>query len=499
MDAVYYSPRKNQLFICQSKWIKSGNGGVDKGDILKFLKGVTDLLHLKYEEFNDKLRRHSDLIENAVYGPNIKIRLILAYSGNKISDENRSLIIQKISDFNDTDEDIFFEEYNLKNAYSDLKDAVDGEPINTELDLLHWGYTSEPFKAYYGTVNCGHIAELLESANNRIYSKNIRSFIGLSTINNEIVSTLVNNPENFFYLNNGIVLLCKEVQRSKFNSGKRENGKFHLKDLTVVNGAQTVGAINYAFEKQPEKVNLAQVFVKIISLENTPENFDKNITIASNTQNKIEKRDFVSLDTQQKRLIDEFYLNGLKYHTKRNDKELIKNSENYYFEEATISLACFQDEVDFSTYAKREIGKLWDDRLYKQLFNDHLNSFVLVTLITIFREVEKNVKQLESEERLINSHGIYLLTHLFYINISKPKLNNPQFDSESYLKDEFKEDFTRYTKRLVHAYKEISPNNRFPLSIFKNFKYCRRMKEEIISKESIPRVGHTLNLFEDPA
>ncbi|RKS42559.1 AIPR protein [Gillisia mitskevichiae] len=358
LDAVYYSHSKNQLFICQSKWIKNGNGGVDKGEILKFVNGITDLLHLNYADFNDKLKQHSELIEEAIYGPNIKIRIILAYSGNKISDENKSLITDKVDEFNDTDEDIFFEEYNLKNAYSDLKDAVDGEPINAELDLLHWGYSSEPFKAYYGTVNCGHIAELLDSASSRIYSKNIRSFVGLSTINNEIINTLVKNPENFFYLNNGIVLLCKEIKKSKYNSGKRESGKFHLTDLTVVNGAQTVGAINYAFNKQPEKVNLAQVFIKIISLEDTPEHFDKQITIASNTQNKIEKRDFVSLDKQQKRLIHDFYLNGLKYHTKRDDKELIKNDENFYFEEATISLACFQDDIDFSTYAKREIGKL---------------------------------------------------------------------------------------------------------------------------------------------
>lgn len=498
LDAVYYSPSKNQLFLCQSKWIKNGNGGVDKGEILKFLKGVTDLLHLKYGEFNDKLRKHSELIENAVYGPNIKIRLVLAYSGNKISDENLSLIQEKVDEFNDTDEDIFFEEYNLKSAYSDLKDAVDGEPINAELDLLHWGYNSEPFKAYYGTVNCGRIAELLESANTRIYSKNIRSFIGLSTINNEIVNTLINNPENFFYLNNGIVLLCKQIQRSKFNSGKRENGKFHLKDLTVVNGAQTVGAINYAFEKQPEKVNLAQVFVKIISLEETPENFDKDITIASNTQNKIEKRDFVSLDKQQKRLIDEFYLNGLKYHTKRNDKELIKNDENFYFEEATISLACFQEDVDLSTYAKREIGKLWDDKFYTQLFNDRLNISVLINLIIISREIEREVKKLDAKERLINSHGIYLLTHLFYINISKEKLYNPHFDIKVYMKNEFKEDFMRYTQRLVRAYDKVSPDNKFPLSIFKNFKYCRKMKEEVIAKEGIPRIGQTLNLFGDP-
>lgn len=497
IDAVYYSTTQNELYICQSKWIKKGTGGVDKGEILKFLKGIVDLLHLNFKDFNEKFKKHSANIENTILSANVKIKIVIAYSGDSLSKENKKLITDKVDEFNDTEEVIFFQEYNIKNAYSNLKDSIDGEPINADIDLSDWGYTNEPYKSFYGTVNCGQIAELLEISNRRIYSKNIRSFIGLTGINNEIVNTLIKEPEKFFYLNNGIVLLCKEINKSPYNSGKRELGKFHLTDLTVVNGAQTVGAINYSFKKQPDKVNTAKVFVKIISLENTPEHFDKNITIASNTQNKIEKRDFVSLDIQQKRLINEFFLSGLKYHTKRDDKELVKNFENYYFEEATISLACSKDDVDFSTYAKREIGKLWGDQSYSQLFNDKLNIQVLINLVNIFRAIDINIKQLQSSERLICSHGLYLITHLIYNNIGKGKIHNPKFDSREYIKNDFSKDFKTYSTRLVQVYKDKFPNNKFPLSIFKNFKYCRSLKDEILSKEGKPRVGQTLNLFDE--
>ncbi|GFD75555.1 putative abortive infection phage resistance protein [Tenacibaculum sp. KUL113] len=497
IDAVYYSTTQNELYICQSKWIKKGTGGVDKGEILKFLKGIVDLLHLNFKDFNEKFKKHSANIENTILTANVKIKIVIAYSGDSLSKENKKLITDKVDEFNDTEEVIFFQEYNIKNAYSNLKDSIDGEPINADIDLSDWGYTNEPYKSFYGTVNCGQIAELLEISNRRIYSKNIRSFIGLTGINNEIVNTLIKEPEKFFYLNNGIVLLCKEINKSPYNSGKRELGKFHLTDLTVVNGAQTVGAINYSFKKQPDKVNTAKVFVKIISLENTPEHFDKNITIASNTQNKIEKRDFVSLDIQQKRLINEFFLSGLKYHTKRDDKELVKNFENYYFEEATISLACSKDDIDFSTYAKREIGKLWEDQSYSQLFNDKLNIQVLINLVNIFRAIDINIKQLQSSERLICSHGLYLITHLIYNNIGKGKIHNPKFDSREYIKNDFSKDFKTYSTRLVQVYKDKFPNNKFPLSIFKNFKYCRSLKDEILSKEGKPRVGQTLNLFDE--
>lgn len=495
IDGVFYSSSKNELIICQSKWIKKGVGGVDKGEILKFLKGIDDLIKLDFSDFNNKLKKHAKLIEETLFTANVQIKIVLAYSGDNLSKENRKLISDNIDDYNDTEEVIFFQEYNLKDAYNYLKDSVDGEPINADIDLFDWGHTNDPYKSYYGTISCGKIAELLEESNRRIYSKNIRSFIGLTGINNEIVKTLINEPEKFFYLNNGIILLCKSIAKSPYNSGKREVGKFQLNDLTIVNGAQTAGAIQFAFKKQSDKVNNAKVFIKIISLEDTPKNFDKNITIASNTQNKIEKRDFVSLDSQQKRITHDFFLAGIKYHTKRDDKDLKRDKENYYFEEATVSLACFQDDVDFSTYAKREIGKLWEDAAYNKLFNDKLNIQVLTNLIDIYRQIETRIKTLDVLQKLVCSHGVYLITHLMLTKIGQKSLLNPGFDITNYLKNELDKDFSRITKALMNSYQINFSNNKYPLSIFKNFNYCRKMRDEVSKNDGREYVGQ-INLFD---
>lgn len=495
IDGVFYSSSKNELFIYQSKWIKKGVGGVDKGEILKFLKGIDDLIRLDFSDFNEKLKKHTKLIEEAILTANVQIKIILAYSGDSLSKENRKLISDKIDEYNDTEEVIFFQEYNLKDAYNSLKDSVDGEPINTDIDLFDWGHTNDPYKSYYGTISCGKIAELLEESNRRIYSKNIRSFIGLTGINNEIVKTLINDPEKFFYLNNGIILLCKSITKSAYNSGKREVGKFQLNDLTIVNGAQTAGAIQFAFKKQPDKVNNAKVFIKIISLEDTPKNFDKNITIASNTQNKIEKRDFVSLDSQQKRITHDFFLAGIKYHTKRDDKDLKRDKENYYFEEATVSLACFQDDVDFSTYAKREIGKLWEDAAYNKLFNDRLNIQVLTNLIDIYRQIETRIRTLDVHQKLVCSHGVYLITNLMLSKIGQKHLLNPSFDITHYLKSNFDNDFVAITKALMNSYRINFSNNKYPLSIFKNFKYCRKMRDDVSMNDGREYVGQ-ISLFD---
>lgn len=482
LDAILYSQISNTLYICQSKFNKKGNCTFDKGETFKFLEGINDILSLNFSKFNSKVNSLKKDIEFAINSSNIKIEIVLIHSGNKLSDEIGNLIKDKIEALNDTDEVIFFEEYSLVKAYNHLKEAVNGEPINVDIDLFNWGINEEPYKSYYGIVNCGSIAELAENNPKRLFSKNLRSFIGINSINYNIVKSIISNPEQFFYLNNGIVLLCKEIKKSPFNSGKRDIGKFQLLDVSIINGAQTVGSIKYGFSKQPDKVNNANVFVKIISLENAPKDFDKHITIASNTQNRIEKRDFISLDEQQNRLINEFFLSNLIYHVKRDDLNETKDDKSYYFEEATISLAGFQDNIDFSTYAKREIGKLWEDEYYNILFNEKLNVNFLVNIIKVFREIEKYIKSLDDNERYICSHGIYLISNIIYNN-HKSTLQNPNIDIINFLNFEFKNDIFRICHRIVFVYNSKFTQNKIPLSVFKNFKFCREIKENILELE----------------
>lgn len=501
IDMIYYSDDSNTLFLIQSKWIRGGNGGVDQADIHKFLKGVKDLLHLKFDEFNDKIKKHAAKLESSILNPNVRIDIVLSYSGKSLSTDNYKLITNLINEFNDTDEVIFFTDFNLSVAYGFLKDSLEGEPINADLDIYEWGKTDEPVKCYYGLLYAGQIAELFSSNQSRIFSKNIRGFIGESEINKDIIETVVKSPENFFYLNNGLTLICKKIKKLVYGANDRHVGKFHLEDLTIINGAQTVGSINSAFSREPEKVASAKVFVKIISLENCPVNFGQKITVATNTQNKIEKRDFVSLDKQQERIKNEIMLAGYYYHAKRDDKKIIYDQNNFYLEEATIALACFHEDVDYSTYAKREIGKLWEDttsKPYTDLFNDKLQPHKLINLIKVFRAIDSFIKKriLINEHRLICSHGLYFISHVHLQNMNKELILNPSNRIEDYLDNGFLEEIETWTNRTVSTYMDYF-QVKFPLPIFKNFNYCRKMKNEMYRKEGKPVVGQTLFLFQD--
>jgi len=44
LDAIYYSPNDQKLWIIQSKFIASGRGEPDLGDFVKFITGMRNLL-----------------------------------------------------------------------------------------------------------------------------------------------------------------------------------------------------------------------------------------------------------------------------------------------------------------------------------------------------------------------------------------------------------------------------------------------------------------------
>ena len=138
-------------------------------------------------------------------------------------------------------------------------------------------------------------------------------FLGSTEVNTTIVDTLLSSPQDFWYFNNGISALCRIVKKKPIGGATRETGIFECYDLRVVNGAQTVGAIAHAAQKNPAAVANARVPFRLISLEQCPPDFGKKVTRYNNTQNRIDRRDFVALDIEKERIRGELILEGVTY------------------------------------------------------------------------------------------------------------------------------------------------------------------------------------------
>lgn len=148
---------------------------------------------------------------------------------------------------------------------------------------------------------------------NRLFAKNIRYYKGSTDVNQGIKEVLRTEPEKFFYYNNGVKLLCRKITRKAAHSTDRITGLFALEGVSLVNGAQTTGSIGAVYADMPDVVARAKVFIQMIDLADTEEEQATQITRFTNTQNRIDGKDFAALDPEQERIKNELSFSGIQY------------------------------------------------------------------------------------------------------------------------------------------------------------------------------------------
>ena len=270
--------------------------------------------------------------------------------------------------------------------------------------ISNWGSVDAPFKAYYGTIQVSAVGEWYNQYGNQLFAKNIRYYKGSTEVNQGIKEVLKTQPE-------------KITKKLPYSTGNNV-GLFALEGVSLVNGAQTTGVIGAVCLENPELIESAKVFVQMIDLGDAENDQAVQITKLSNTQNRIDSKDFVALDPQQDRLRMELNLAGIQYLYKSGSK-LDDPVHQISLDEAIVSQACTLDDLSIVALVKRNIGALTEniDRPpYKLLFNGATNSFAMYNGVQVLRSVDFYIKQNEPTEtgrkRLVLIHGNRFLLHL---------------------------------------------------------------------------------------
>lgn len=486
IDAVYFDKRYKELWLIQSKWIKSGDGEPNTGESQKFKSGVLDLIDLKLDRFNKKTQAKEPEIIEALEDSLVKIKIVLAHTGSdSISDHNKRIFDDLLEELNDPTELAIFYKFTLKQAHKSLVGSLEGQPIKADLALSNWGKVEQPYYAIYGTINGSDLAQLWAENRARLFSDNIRDFIGFSEVNEDIKETAINQPDNFYFYNNGVTALCQSIKKKPLGGGDRTVGIFVADDLKIVNGAQTVGSIGNAFELYPDQVSKVNIFIKVISLEGCPPDFGLNVTKKTNTQNRVDKRDFVSLDPEQDRIKTELALEGITYHFKRSDEAIKQDDQNCYVEEAITALACSKEDVSSAVQAKREVGKLWED-INKKPYTEIINSSVTATQIwravKVMRAVTQRLKIKEQatkgRDKSCFIHSNRFILNLVCNKIGRQALSDSAFDFTTY--------YSTHLPAIIDSVATVTNDKIeefFPTSlihqVFRNFSKCKQLKIEV--------------------
>ena len=289
IDAVYYDPSRNKLFLIQAKWSNKGTSTIATGDLRKFIAGTYDLLNEEWGKFNEKFKAISTEISKGIRN-DPEIVLIATYnSDNPISSECKEIVDEFLKENNSDSQDVVaFEKFELKRIIRCVKAAKAGSKTDIEVNLLQWGEQADPYYSVYGKVSCADIAQWYVEHGDLLFTENIRNTLSDSDINLQIESSLLKSPKDFWYLNNGITAIADGIKRKLIGLGEqRDSSYWKISNIKIVNGAQTTGSIFSAHNKDSKATPQAYVQVKIISLEDSPLDLAGKITTATNTQNKV--------------------------------------------------------------------------------------------------------------------------------------------------------------------------------------------------------------------
>lgn len=485
IDAVYNDTSQKKLILVQSKWRKDGNGSVTQEEANTFISGIKRIINLDFDGCNAKLAAKQQEITSAIRDMDYQIEMIFCHTGSQSIDTYALRPINELLgqvNEDDTTELLVFVESKLQDMYDYLANGQNGDSIVLDDVLINnWGTIDAPYKAYYGTIPVAAIGEWFAQYGNRLFAKNIRYYKGSTEVNQGIKEVLKNEPDKFFYYNNGIKVLCKKITKKAAYSTDRNTGLFVLEGVSLVNGAQTTGTIGTVYAESPELLSSACVYIQMIDLGEASEEQAAQITKLSNTQNRIEGKDFASLDPNQERLRMELSFGGIQYLYKAGAK-IDSPERQISLDEAIVAQACSLDDLTITALAKRNVGALTENIEkvpYKLLFNGSTNSFSLHNNVQVLRAVEHCISQNEptvtGRKRLVLVHGNRYLLHLVIGRVQQTEGFTTQYIGAAEIEAMVTAVFTEVWES-VYASMEEHFSESYPAHIFKNVGRLRTLE-----------------------
>ncbi len=479
IDAVAVDETGLQVVVVQAKWHDRGNKNIDLGEAHKFLAGLKALTNLDFDRFNDKLSPMAVGVEEVLSEPGSKIALVVVSTGpSRLSNEVGQAFEDVCAELNEPGDIAGLTVLGLSDIYRFLTESIDGTGLNLDITLEQWGMLSEPYEAFYGTVSATAVGGWYEQHGDRLFDRNIRRALGGTSVNTALIDTLCSQSHQFWYFNNGITVLCEWIDPAVAGAPNRNSRMFRLQGVSVVNGAQTVASISAALRQCSEAAAGAQVWVRLISLEGCPENFGTQVTRATNTQNAVENRDFVSLDPEQTRLRHDFMLTFGKTYAIKRGGPAPTDDAGCSVVEAAVALACAQDDTALAVYAKANVGRLWastDAPPYTTLFHKGLAAAQVWRSVQVLRKVDAS---LDSEQRKLTGRlkaiavqGNRIVTHLVFDLLDRSGIDDPLADWTQRL-----DGVSALALKILGSVTDVVESDfaeNYVTSLFKNIGKCR--------------------------
>jgi AIPR protein len=256
--------------------------------------------------------------------------------------------------------------------------------------------TGPKWKAYVTSLPATFLYDTYKKYETRLFSANVREYLGSrksdSNINFGIKNTAEHDHEDFWVFNNGLTILVNKYSFEEKGVKKRLN----VSGMSIVNGAQTTGAIGTL--DRPPNVGM---LVPVRFVETNSSELVRSIVQFNNSQNKITASDFRSADIVQRRLKEEFAkIPKSEYDGGRRGSsgDAIRRRPNL-LPSYTVgqALAALHGDPIVAYNQKSEIWS--NDRLYSKYFNEETTAAHIIFAYGLLRAVENKKMQLVDKDK----------------------------------------------------------------------------------------------------
>ena len=252
----------------------------------------------KYDSYNDRLKS-SYLSAYDDLNNDKQINLVL-FVNTELSNEIR----ESIAEFANTDEFDSFNIFVYDLSDYELQEATifqDSDLIVEDRVDLMMNDDNKYDRLAYGKD--GIIVNVKASSLKRLYgqygkhglfSYNLREHITQASVDDEIEKTIREEPQNFWFYNNGITIGCEDFSF--------DGNVVRLYNFSIINGAQTTTKIGEStfVNKSENDFSVVCKIVRAPHSVNKDQDFISRISEASNSQKPIRPRDLKSNMREQK-------------------------------------------------------------------------------------------------------------------------------------------------------------------------------------------------------
>lgn len=190
-----------------------------------------------------------------------------------------------------TDKEVEFEESEDFHVYG-FRQIVEklwydiAEPADGRTEVLTLDDYMKYDSTIIGVISLGELFNFVNRTRKYIFESNIRKFLPTKTkVNAQLRWSLMNEPEEVFYYNNGVTIVVKDIE-------DLGNNKIKLYEPQIVNGAQTSSIIADIVKGD----RLIQGHIQVTIITEDAVTTRNNITKFRNSQNAVKGRDLISLE-----------------------------------------------------------------------------------------------------------------------------------------------------------------------------------------------------------